>query len=160
GQTRTLQQMVVAADDFHHLSSQDTRPSNRQRWIILPFHHGQNDGIALHKNLCGTILRKQLVDRIIEIQAKVRGGIHTAFQQRAGQARRVTDISLYDNVPQNLVFVRRRFALLIKEKRIQSAIKTRKIAQFFAADEVDLFGGNVQALEPAQIAVVTHEVPK
>ena len=84
--------------------------------------HCQNDRVSLDKNFCGAILRKQLVDRLIEVQAEVRRGVHIAGKQRAREPRRIADIGLQNNVPEHRTLPLR-FCFFRKEKLVKCAVE-------------------------------------
>src|SRR4029077_18995021 len=139
-----------------HLASQYAGATYRQASFAFFLMQREDDGIAFDEDFAGSVLRKQFVDRIVEVEAEVGGRVQTRVHQRARQTRRIPDVGLDNHVAQGSFF--RRLLLGGEKEFVERAVNGGEFAQLGVADEIDAVEGRVQGLQTAHVAVIAQEV--
>src|SRR5205814_2231604 len=99
-----LRLLVIAPHDSDHLASHHAGSRDHEALLVLALEHGQDDRIALNEDFARAVLRQQLVYWLIEIQAEIRGGVQSPFEERSRQVSRISDVRLKNYVAAYFVF--------------------------------------------------------
>ena len=92
GQAGAFQKFVVLAQQIHNLPRQDAGAADAEHGFAFALEQRHDDGIAFEKDFSGAVFREQLVYRVVEIEAEIRGGVHAFFHQGTGEARRIAHV--------------------------------------------------------------------
>src|ERR1019366_4174782 len=156
GQTGTLQQLVVVAEQAQNLPGQNAGAADADHGFAFALQQGHDNGVAFEKDLGGAVFREQLIDRLIKIKAEIRGGVHSLCHERAGEAGRIAHVGLEDDVVKDTILGG--FLVFGRQKLVEHAVQRGELADFVVADQVDAVKTGAEGFQAAQVAVIANKV--
>src|SRR5713101_8835210 len=105
--------VVVGIADDENLAREDAGLGNGARVskIGFGFKNGEDDGIAFDKNFFGVEAVEKFLDRLVQIQAEVRGGTQPAGEKILGHFCGPAHIGFDDDMRNELILLRLGFIL-------------------------------------------------